>query len=237
MENKEVLQNLINKYQDNVTVEETADLLRVKVNPNINKQTLLDLLSELYKLENELAKENKNNIGIDLKGLNTELLTAAVSYSLTREDLADPLMLLNILDLVKIYNTLDTSFFENPDVYVNSIEELLDLKLDLQEDLDKFTRQLSIYFISLFKSYNKTNYTPLDKHIPLPRIYKALFVTSDFLTLSGIFSVSKPFSTEECVYLDDAMDCLINLQIKGQFGIEFLNHLLEETQNGGNTNN
>ena len=237
MENKEVLQNLTNKYQDNVTVEETADLLRVKVNPNINKQTLLDLLSELYKLENELAKENKNNIGIDLKGLNTELLTAAVSYSLTREDLADPLMLLNILDLVKIYNTLDTSFFENPDVYVNSIEELLDLKLDLQEDLDKFTRQLSIYFISLFKSYNKTNYTPLDKHIPLPRIYKALFVTSDFLTLSGIFSVSKPFSTEECVYLDDAMDCLINLQIKGQFGIEFLNHLLEETQNGGNTNN
>ena len=89
----------------------------------------------------------------------------------------------------------------------------------------------------MFKSYNKTNYTPLDKHKPLPKLYKALFMTSDFLTLSGIFSVSKPFSTEECVYLDDAVECLINLQLKGQFGIDFLNDLVEETQNGRHTNN
>lgn len=228
MENKEALQNLITKYTD-ITIDETEALIRIKVNQSIEKQVLLDLLSDVYTLENQLIKDKQDtNIGIDLKGLNTELLVAAISYSLTYEDLADPLMLLNILNLVKIYNTLDTSFFENQDVYVNSIEELLDLKLDLQEDLDKFTRQLSIYFISLFKSYNKTNYTPLDKHMPLPRIYKALFVASDFLTLSGIFSVSKPFSTDECVYLDDAIDCLVNLQLKGQFGITFLNDLIEE---------
>lgn len=228
MENKEALQNLITKYTD-ITIDETEALIRIKVNQNIEKQVLLDLLSDVYTLENQLIKDKQDtNIGIDLKGLSTELLVAAISYSLTYEDLADPLMLLNILNLVKIYNTLDTSFFENQDVYVNSIEELLDLKLDLQEDLDKFTRQLSIYFISLFKSYNKTNYTPLDKHMPLPRIYKALFVASDFLTLSGIFSVSKPFSTDECVYLDDAIDCLVNLQLKGQFGITFLNDLIEE---------
>ena len=228
MKNKEALQNLITKYTD-ITINETEALIRIKVNQNIEKQVLLDLLSDVYTLENQLIKDKQDtNIGIDLKGLNTELLVAAISYSLTYEDLADPLMLLNILNLVKIYNTLDTSFFENQDVYVNSIEELLDLKLDLQEDLDRFTRQLSIYFISLFKSYNKTNYTPLDKHMPLPRIYKALFVASDFLTLSGIFSVSKPFSTDECVYLDDAIDCLVNLQLKGQFGITFLNDLIEE---------
>ena len=232
MENKEVLQDLIKKYETVATIEETEALLKVKVSQDIDKQTLLDLLAELYDLENTLAKDNKNNIGINLKGLSTELLTTAISYSLTREDLADPLMLLNILNLIKIYNTLDPSFFENSDVYVNNIEELLDLKLDLQEDLDKFTRQLSIYFISLFKSYNKVNYTPLDNHKPLPKIYKALFIASDFLTLSGIFSVSKPFSTDECVYLDDAIECLVNLQIKGQYGINFLNNLIEERQNG-----
>ena len=235
MNNKELLQTIVNKYQNVTSIEEKETLLKVNVNSNIDKQTLKELLTEVYALEKELSDKNENNIGINLKGLNTELLVCAISYSLTLEDLSDPLMILNIFNLIKIYNTLDQSFFENADIYVNSIEDLLDLRLELQEDLDTFIKQFSIYFISLFKSYNKLTYTPLDKHKPLPKLYKALFMSSDFLTLSGIFSVAKPFSTEECVYLDDAVECLINLQVKGQLGINFLGDLMERQQNDGCT--
>ena len=167
-----------------------------------DKDILIDFLSKLYDFEKNSS--DKGKIKLNLKGLTTEFKIEAFKYSLTRDDICDPYMILNMFNLIKIYNTLDDSYFSSPVIYINSIEELLDIKLELQSELKQFAKQISIYFLSLLKSYNKTSYTPLDQHQELPLLYGHIFQFSDFLTICGIFSITEPFSTEECKYIDDA---------------------------------
>lgn len=203
--------------------------LKIRITNAILKNDMIETLGKIFDYEKDL--ENVNVI-LDLKGLDTELLLEAIKYALTREDLKDPVMILNILNLVKIYNTLDDSFFENKNIYVSSIEDMLDLKLSLRNELKSFSKQLSIYFISLFKSYNKISYNPLDSHIQLPNIYSAIFLSSDILTLSGIFAVSETFSTENCVYIDDSFKYISNLLTKNVVALDFMNGFFKGLNNG-----
>ena len=209
---------------DFVEVLEGENDLTVNVKEGIEKDTLLSILKEIFDYETE----TKKIVYLNLKGLNISLVTEAIRYSLTREDLRNPYMILNIINLIKIYNTLDDSFFNDSKIYVNSIEDLLDVKLDLTDELKKFQRQLSIYFISLFKSYNKFSYEPLDKHIELPEIYKNIILSLDILTLSGIFSVSEPFSTEECIYIDSAILYMNELLMRCSMSVKLLDTLFGE---------
>jgi hypothetical protein len=213
-----------------VEVLEGEKDLTVNVKEGIEKDSLLTVIKEIFDYETE----TKEIVYLNLKGLNVSLITEAIRYSLTREDLRNPYMILNIINLIKIYNTLDDSFFNDSKIYVNSIEDLLDVKLDLTNELKKFQRQLSIYFISLFKSYNKFSYEPLDKHIELPEIYKNIILSLDILTLSGIFSVSEPFSTEECVYIDSAIIYMNELLMRGAISTKLFSSLFGENNDSNN---
>ena len=216
---------LVNQIESEfVKCEVSEDGMIVSVKDGIDTDTLLNDLKLIYDFENS----EEAIVFLNLKGLNTSLLTEAIKYSLTREDLRNPYMLLNIINLIKIYNTLDDSFFENEKIYVSSIEDLLDVKLDLTSEIAEFQKKLSIYFISLFKSFNKTQYEPLDKHIALPNIYKNIIMSLDILTLSGIFSVSEPFSTSECIYIDNANLYMTELLARGSMSVFLMNNLLGE---------
>lgn len=228
------IKELVNKYT-NIELVEENNFNKINVKNNIDIETLLEFTKELYQLEEELSKEQKNNILFNLKGLDTEKLGEVIKYSLTYEDLKDSLMILNIINLIKINNTLDDSFFDNPDVYITDIEQMLDLKYDLVDEINDFIKKLSIYFISLFKSYNKVVYTPLDVHKELPSIYKNIFLSSDLLTISGIFSVSNSFSTEECIYIDKASQYIVAWLEKSMISINFMESFLRDFDNGDNS--
>lgn len=190
----------------------------------INNVDLLENLKIIYDLEANLyAKNEKFDINLNLKNLSIELITKAISFSLKYENLADKNMILNIINLIKIYNTLDDSFFIDDNIYFNSIEDFIDLKLELKDELEAFIRQLSIYFISLFKSYNKLTYTPQDTYIKLPNVYSIILLSLDFLTLSGIFSISKSFSTNECVYIENSLAYITTLLQKNILSIDLMN--------------
>ena len=132
-------------------------------------------------------------------------------------------MILNIVNLLKIYNSLDDSFFENPDIYFSSLDDIVDTKLTLDEDLVNLTKQISIYFLSIIKSYNKIRFTQLDEYIELPNLFKLIFLSNDFLTIAGMFSVSLPFSTDECVIVKDSFKYISSMMIKNNIGMEFIN--------------
>lgn len=209
--------------------EDGSNIYNVTPNNNISEEDLLTLLKQVYDFENQ--EEYNDVIMLKLKGLSVDLLSEAIKYSLSREDLKNPTMILNIINLIKIYNTLDDSFFENENVYVSSIEELLDIKFNIHSELQQFIKQLSIYFISLFKSYNKTSYSPLDNHIKLPSMYEKIFLSLDLLTLSGIFSVSPTFSTDECVYIEESMLYVSNIMRKNIIAMGMMNAFLEGLDN------
>ena len=53
-------------------------------------------------------------------------------------------------------------------------------------------------------------------------------MTLDILTLSGIFSVSGPFMTSDCVYIDNANMILLELLAKGSLSAYLMNNILGE---------
>ena len=229
--NKQQLTEFLKQYPDVFTIEESENLLRVKPTDKIKDINIEKFANDIFDLETKLANEDQNYISLDLKGLDVPNLEKIIKVALKKEDLADPLMILNIMNLIKIYNTLNSTFFENKDVYVFEISNLLDIRLDLQEELEDFIKQLSIYYISLFKSYNKVMYTPLDIHKPLPKLFKTIFLTSNTATLAGIFASSKPFSTEDCIYLDDALECIYALKEKDAIEFNLMSDFIGK-QNG-----
>lgn len=204
-----------------------GDEFKLNVKEEITSEQLLELLKLVYDYE---QRPKTKILFLNLKKLDTDLKADALKYALSREDLKDPITSLNILNLIKIYNNLDDSFFENENVWVNSLEDLLDLKLLIHDELKAFIKQFSIYFLSLIKSYNKMIYTPLDTHIDLPQTYKTLFLSMDFMTASGIFSVSEPINTDELIYINEATPYLMEMMVKNCMGIGLLNAFLEQKE-------
>lgn len=180
----------------------TLDNNIVRVDDSINESDMLTFLKEYYDYQSTL--ENKDSVKLNIKKCSVSKIIAAFKYSITRDDLCDSLMILNIINLIKTYNTLEDSYFENDNIYVNSIEDLLDIKLDLQEELKDLINKISIYFISLLKSYNKTIFTPIDDHKELPEFFKIFFLNVDFMTICGILTISDNFNTEKCTFIDDS---------------------------------
>lgn len=56
---------------------------------------------------------------------------------------------------------------------------MLDVKLALKDKIDIASGKIADYFISLFRSANKFEYTMLDSYIDLPPFYNMLFMTYD----------------------------------------------------------
>ena len=217
--------NLVKAKITEKSLEEQTEYT-ISFDENITTDELLDNLNKIYVLEE--SEEFKDIILTRLKNLNVDLIIEALRISLTRETLKDPLMLLNIINLVKVYNTLEDSFFEDENIYFNDMEDLLDVRLELREEVNAFSKQLSIYFISLIKSYSKTTFLPTDEYISLPAAYKSIILSTDFYTLSGIFAAGEQFDTTNCPYVIDAMECLSTLFLKNSVTLNLFENFAKE---------
>lgn len=194
--------NLAEGYKCDVVADDRNIVIRAN-------ELAEDVITVIKEVDSKIRDYNTNNenqviLMFDLKGATTYQKIEAIKYAFNTPTLEDPLMQLNLYNLIKSYNNMNDEFFNSSDIYFNSVEELLDVKLALSKEIKAFIRQLSIYYMSLFKSYNKLFFTPSDEHINLPTLYKNMILTSDLLTLSGIFAKSPEFSTNDLIYIDDA---------------------------------
>lgn len=169
---------------------------------------------------------------LDIKSLSLDDKVAIIKIALNCEDVTDPLMIMNLINLVKVYNTLADDYFESPDVYVNSVEELLDLKLALSANLKEFARNIVIYFLSILKSYHKTSYNSTDSHKLLPSLYNMFFWSVDFLTLSGILAKAPEVSTKELTFIDGAPNILMALITKSANSLVLMEQFFKDKEVG-----
>ena len=214
--------------------EDLENMVKYTYTPNkdITEEELLKFLEEIYKFENNI-NDTSIFVYLNLRGLNIDLLIEAFRYSMNREDLKNPVMILNIVNLLKIYNSLDDSFFDSDDNYFTVIDDMIDAKLLLSSELQELTKKVSLYFLSVIKSYNKVRFTQLDEYIELPNLFKAMFLTSDFLTISGMFSVSEPFSTDECVIVKDSFKYISSMIMKNNIGLGFMDSFFTTMDENG----
>lgn len=61
-------------------------------------------------------------------------------------------VIINISLLLKRFNDLDDSIFDREDIYFTSIVELVDAKLELQNELDELKTIIVKYYLSVIKS-------------------------------------------------------------------------------------
>lgn len=195
---------------------------------DISKEDLLALVKQVYDME--LQKDFDDVIYLNLREVSVENLAEVFKYAFGRDDIKDPITILNIINLIKIYNALNDTFFANEHIWFTSLEKMLDLKLLIHTELKQFIRQFSIYFLSLIKSYNKLTYTPIDNNIELPQLYQTLFESMDFMTAAGVFSVTKNINSDELVLINNSIVFLSEMMVKNCMGMSLLNEFLEETE-------
>ena len=211
-----------------VSIEERDGYLYVNFDKEIEKDVLLSTSKIIYEYEKELFKnKEKINIIVHAKNLDTEKLEAWFKMSLVDEDLCDPVMCLNIFDLIKNYNTLSEKFFENENVYINSIEQLLDIKLDLKEELSNVSTKLAIYFISLIKNANKIKFAVNDNIKKVETMYEIFMSFGDFFSMSNIVAQAKDFNMSDCVYVSDSMTYLMSILEKTTNGLDMMEMFLK----------
>lgn len=224
-------EDFLNNIDNNISIDKKDEKVYISVSNNIEEENLLSFLKELFVFEKEFAKLERNNVLLNLRELDVEKLAISFKLAMETDDLSDSLMILNLINLVKTYNSLDDSFFENEDIYIKDIEDLVDLKIEIKPELQQFINKISIYFLSMLKSYNKYSFTVLDEYDSLPNLYLFIFNSCDFLTLCGIFANAEPFSTDKCIYLNNSLECMVNLQLKGNMAISFMGDFLKGSNN------
>lgn len=189
-------------------------VLKEEITFSVSGAELLDCLSLLLDFE-ESKYDNKNITGtcfdLNLKGLSTEDLTKVLKLSFNRESLVNTNLLLNLAVFVNGYSTFDDSLFNSKEIFVQSIEQILDIKLELLDDIKAFRQQCCFYFLSCLKSMHKVEYTNLDPLVQLPMIYKRFMLSTNLMNISTMLNKADNIQTKDLVLVEDAFPVVMEI--------------------------
>ena len=189
---------------ENKDIDLNFDILK-----NVSEITFSDKIEsidivELIKKVNIIENESNISITINLKPLNIQKIQEILSLLLKYEKLTNASIIFNIILLLKTYNTLEDDFFNNKNVYYSSLEDFLDIKNGLKYDIKELNTKLSVYFISIFKSLNKFEFSFIDNPVQIPELYTNILLSIDIFTIGGILSNNNGFSDKDMLMVKDS---------------------------------
>lgn len=202
---------IINISESNVNLEELF-LNETQAKINFSKMQVSEIISVTDKILDyeESLKDKHINIHIDFKGLDTNTLCELYKHYLSRTTLVNTSLIANINILINGYNTLDDALFMSDIIYETDLEQLLDIKLELSDDIKEYQSQVSYWYLSCLKSMHKVEFTYLDTVVTLPNVYKKIISSSNLLTLSQILAKSKPINTKDLPLVSDAYPTIMS---------------------------
>lgn len=200
----------------------------IKIDLNISDSELFQIVDSF----NVPANENDICEYPDIKHLSFEIKEKIFKRLMTLDDIKNPIFILNVLNLVKNYNDFDEAFFSNDLIFFEKLEDYLDLRINLTEEVRNLQKKVALYYFSLFTSVGKVEYTILDAYVELPQFMKSLFLTSDIVTLSGIVSGVKDLNINEFLQVKDSNYYLSNLLSGYLLSNSLINDLNTRVQNG-----
>ena len=199
------------------------DKVNISFDSNIDDKSLHTAVKIISELEN-----NSSILVIyDIKTLSFDVKKRVVKAFLTNDNFQNDDAILNIINLIKNYNSLSDDFFKSEKIWFNSVTEFLDIKLDLKKELHEFITALTIWYLSLFQSIHKIEPNFLDKINNIPESFKKIFMTFDIFTLSGIISKSAKFSTDQLKIVNDAFSIVNSMMIKSAMSNQILNNIFD----------
>ena len=183
-------------------------------------QRLCDLDEQYYADHNALSP-----LMIDLKGMSVDKLAVVMKMAMSRPSLINSRLVLNVNLLINGYNTLDDSLFESESVYVNDLEQLLDLKLELFNEIKNIQTEVTKWYLASLKSAYKVEYTYLDTIVKMPMLYRCILTTSSVLTLSQIMSKSSGIDFDNLPIVENAYPIVAEVISNSQVANELLQAL------------
>ena len=178
----------------------------------LNEKEIINIIKNILNKENEL----NINIHFNFKSLSKDIRLNIFKFILNDTSISNFQILINIVNFMKNYNQFDDSFFNSELIFVNSLEEFLDFKFSLKNEIDKYVLELSKWYISLFKSVHKLEINYLDDAKEMPVSFNKIITNFDFYTLSSILSKSIDFRMSDCYLVKDAFLILSSLAEKQQ---------------------
>ena len=190
---------------DNVTL--------IRFGVDITEDDVVTVIERVCQVEEQYFEQHKQMLPIEyrLKNLSTETLIKCLKFAINRETLINSSLILNINLLINGYNTLDDSLFESEEVYVNDLEQLLDVKLDLSDDIRALQTTVTYWYLGCLKSMYKTDYTYLDTVVEVPMLCKRILAASNFLTLSQIMVKADNIETGKLPLVADAYSIVADI--------------------------
>lgn len=144
-------------------------------------------LTDLNNFELKKQEEKKPvEVHLNFKSLSFDTRLEILRWALTKEDLIDASLVLNIFNLIKGYSTFDKTFFDSEEVMFNKATEFLDFKRKLTTERSKFLRELARYYFSAIKSCGIVEYAVDNPPLIIPFVYQRILLISDFITMSNM---------------------------------------------------
>ena len=176
----------------------------------------MDLQEVINQLEIEEGSFNPQTLQFTTaisfcKGLSTEDLTELFKMALSRETLVNNQLLANINILVNGYNTLDDALFNSPTIIIKDVEQLLDLKLSLAEEIKAFQTKAVYWYLACLYSAHKVEYTYLDNIIPLPNVWRKFLTATNLLIISQMMAKANPIDTGSLPLVENAYPIIVEL--------------------------
>lgn len=189
---------------DNKEIELNSDILKNESEISFSDSFTVNDIVDIIKKLNDIEIESGLTIFINLKPLNIQKIQEILSSLLKYDRLSNASILFNIILLLKTYNTLEDEFFNNKNVYYSSLEDFLDIKNGLKSDIKELNTELSIYFISIFRSLNKFEFSFIDNPVQIPELYKNILLSVDVFTIGGILSNNNGFTDKDMLMIKDS---------------------------------
>lgn len=186
----------------------------------------------IFKELSAVELETERYFSYIMKGMPTEFLEKVFKFVLESGDYVNPSILTNLLLLIKSYNTLDDSFFESESVFFSSMEDFIDLKMNLKADIRKFNSEVVKFFFSCMKSLNKFDTSFMDNPVEIPDLHLSVLMSMDIFTLSSMVSNMDDFSTKELVFVEDAFSVVAETCAKVRI-LDGIYGMMSENGTGG----
>lgn len=199
---------------------------RISFDSQLSIDDVCSVLSLLLYLEEKEFEDRRSSLVISLKGLSTEDLVKAYQCVLRRETLINPTIIINISLLINGYNTLDDSLFTSKDVFESSLDQLIDVKLELKQDLKDLQKNLAYWYLGCIKYMSKVEYTYLDDVQKMPNLYYLLIISQSFMSLSSIIQKTSDLDWNTLPIVENAYFTITQLASKSNIDASLLNAIL-----------
>ena len=120
---------------------------------------------ELKNLNDEYFSNLASEEVLEIKGLSTEEKAECFKYFLSTDVISNVSVISNVFILVNGITNIDDDLMDDDRIFFNSLEEYIDIKLEIKHELDVFNTKLVEYYLGVIQGID-VKLDELKTHIP-----------------------------------------------------------------------